>query len=137
MNCQWEHFYHEADVGIRGIGATLDQAFAGAAQGMMAAITQAAIEPKQEITINCEAPEPELLLVDWLNALIYEIATRNMLFSDFEVSIEGNRLVARCRGEPIDPARHHPGVEVKGATYTELSVRRQGDHWIAQTVVDV
>lgn len=40
-------------------------------------------------------------------------------------------------GERVDPARHRPAVEVKGATYTELKVAREGELWVAQCVVDV
>jgi tRNA nucleotidyltransferase (CCA-adding enzyme) len=79
-----------------------------------------------------------LLLVDWLDTLIYEMATRNMLFSRFEVHLEGEHLSAQVWGEALDSVRHHPAVEVKGATYTALKVARQPDgNWLAQCVVDV
>ncbi len=79
-----------------------------------------------------------MLLVDWLNALIYEMATRRMLFSRFDVSIEGERLSATAWGEEVDVERHQPTVEIKGATYTALEVRQGADgRWIAQCVVDV
>lgn len=89
------------------------------------------------MAIRCEAPDPEFLLVDWLNALIYEMATRHMLFSRYEVRIEGDRLEATAWGEPVDRSRHQPAVEPKGATFTALQVARQGEEWIAQCVVDV
>ena len=41
------------------------------------------VAPTQSVPIVCEAPDDELLLVDWLNALVYEMATRKMLFSRF------------------------------------------------------
>jgi len=90
------------------------------------------------VTIRCDAPDDELLLVDWLNALIFEMASRHMLFSRFEVNLEGQNLNARAWGEAVDPERHQPVVEIKGATYTELIVA-QRDHgqWLAQCVVDV
>jgi SHS2 domain-containing protein len=73
-----------------------------------------------------------------LNALIYEMATRHMLFARFEVKIRGDVLKARVWGEAIDVARHQPTVEIKGATFTELRVWRSGDGlWHAQCVVDV
>ena len=76
--------------------------------------------------------------MDWLNVLIYEMATRNMLFSRFEVHLEDSRLTAQVWGEALDVGRHHPAVEVKGATYTELKVAQQtGGGWLAQCVVDV
>lgn len=138
MSNHWEHFIHEADIGVRGIGASKAEAFAEAAMALTAVITEPEnISPRDEIEIHCGAPDDELLLVDWLNALIYEMATRNMLFSRFEVNITGTQLNAHCWGEPLDPPRHQPVVEIKGATYTELLVRQHDDYWIAQTVVDV
>lgn len=136
---RWSHFSHQADVGIRGEGATLAEAFAAAAEAMTAVITEPqSVEPRETVSIRCNAPEPELLLVDWLNALIYEMATRRMLFSCFEVAIDGNHLHATAWGEPVDVARHQPAVEVKGATYTALEVRQQADgRWSAQCVLDV
>ncbi|MBI3480426.1 MAG: archease [Nitrosomonadales bacterium] len=139
INAHWEHFPHQADVGVRGIGATLEQAFEQAALALTAVITDLAIvAPAETIRLSCAAPDVELLLVDWLNVLIYEMATRNMLFSRFAVHLEGNLLTAQAWGEAIEMARHHPAVEIKGATYTELKVAQQPDRsWVAQCVVDV
>jgi tRNA nucleotidyltransferase (CCA-adding enzyme) len=135
----WEHFYHMADIGVRGRGQTLAEAFEQVAMAMTAVITEPEqIQPQQAIDISCSAPDQELLLVDWLNALIYEMATRKMLFSRFEVILEAQQLTARAWGEKIDISRHQPTVEIKGATYTELKVAQQADgSWLAQCVVDV
>lgn len=135
----WELFAHEADVGVRGVGATLGEAFAGAATAMTAAICDPArVGAGDTVKIECAAPDAETLLVDWLNALVYEMATRRMLFSRFEVTIEDNQLSATAWGEPVDVARHQPAAEIKGASYCELEVRQDPDgHWRAQCVVDV
>lgn len=135
----WEHFPHEADIGVRGIGSTKEEAFEGAGLALTTVITDlATVAPMQAVSITCGAPDEELLLVDWLNALVYEMATRKMLFSRFTVRFNGHSLHATAWGEPIEIARHQPAVEVKGATYTELSVKRDGQgRWVAQCVVDV
>lgn len=135
----WEHFPHEADMGVRGIGASLEQAFEQAALALTAVVADpVAVIPETMIQLACEAPDVELLLVDWLNALVFEMATRRMLFSRFEVHLEGEHLDANVWGEALDVTRHHPAVEVKGATYTALKVARQADgSWLAQCVVDV
>ena len=135
----WEHFPHGADIGVRGFGASLSEAFEQAALAMTAVVADpAAIEPRTRVAIGCEAPDPELLLVDWLNALVYEMAERNMLFGRFEVKTDGRELKGAAWGEPVDVPRHRPAVEIKGATYTELHVRQREDGgWIAQCVVDV
>jgi len=135
---RWEHYEHGADLGVRGFGPTLAQAFEQAALALTAAVTDpGAVRPLERVEIACEAPDAELLLAGWLNALVYEIATRRMLFSKFQVFLEGTLLRAGAWGEPIDVARHHPAVEVKGATFTTLRVARHDDGWVAQTVVDV
>lgn len=136
---RWQHFPHDADVGVRGIGETLEEAFEQAAVALVAVITDpACVEPKEPVAINCEAPDRELLLVDWLNAIVFEMASRKMLFGRFEVTIRGSRLDGTAWGEPVDRARHRPAVEVKGATYTGLRVERQADGtWVAECVVDV
>lgn len=135
----WEHFAHEADVGVRGIGPTREAAFEQGALALMHAIGDPArVEPREVVEIACEAPDDALLFVDWLNALVFEVATRAMLFARFEVRIDGNHLTGRAWGEPIDAARHEVTVEVKGATYTDLRVGpRPGGGWLAQCVVDV
>ncbi len=126
-------------MGVRGWGPTKEQAFEQAACALTAVVTDlATVEPKQSVTFECQAPDDELLFVDWLNGLIYEMATRKLLFSRFQVSITGDRLRATAWGETADTARHQPAVEVKGATYTALRVvQERPDRWIAQCIVDV
>lgn len=136
---RWEHFSHQADIGVRGQGATVAEAFEQAALALTAVIADPAdVAPLDMIRICCDASDAELLLADWLNALIYEMATRNMLFSRFDVHLDGSHLAAQVWGEPLEVARHRPAVEVKGATYTELKVAQLPDGgWLAQCVVDV
>ena len=135
----WTHFEHRADMGVAGYGASPAEAFEQAALALTAIICDPAqVRPAQAIPIHCEEPDLELLFVDWLNALIYEMAVRHLLFSRFRVELEGAVLRGQAWGEPIDPERHQPAVEIKGATYTALAVRRENaGHWVARCVVDV
>jgi tRNA nucleotidyltransferase (CCA-adding enzyme) len=136
---RWEHFAHDADIGVRGIGWTKEAAF----EQVALALTGVVADPQSvnrtvSIGITCEAPSLEDLLVDWLNALVYEMSTRQMLFGAFVVAIDEPALTATAWGERVDQIRHDPAVEIKGATYTALQVTRETDgRWIAQCVVDV
>lgn len=135
---RWEHFAHEADMGVRGYAPTRQGAFEQAALALTAVVADpASVVAREPVTIECEGPDDELLFAEWLNRLVYEMATRRMLFSRFAVTLDGNRLAATAWGERVDVARHHPAVEVKGATYTALRVAHEADGWVAQTVVDV
>lgn len=136
---EWQLFPHDADVGVRGLGPTREAAFAQAACALTAALTDLElVEAQHCVEIACEAPDDELLLVDWLNALVFEMATRKMLFRRFAIRIENGRLEAKAWGEPIEVARHQPAAEAKGATLTALKVARAPDgRWLAQCVIDV
>jgi cytidylate kinase len=136
---RWEHFPHQADVGIRGIGKTISQAFEQAALALTAVITDLEkISLKKNIEVSCEAIDHEMLLVEWLNRIIYEMDCHQMLFSKFEVSIHDNMLSALLFGEKINQKRHKPAVEVKAATYNSLRVHcHNGGTWTAECVIDV
>ena len=112
-------------MGIRGFGRTKQEAFEQAALALTAIITDLkTIEVKEQIEFVCEAQiEDELLLVEWLNALLYEMATRQMLFGRFE-------WVGRGRIMNF--------IEVKAATYCDLKVKcDENQGWSAQCIVDV
>ena len=140
-SASWSHFDHDADIGVRGGGLTPAVAFEQAALALTAVITEAPVAAAEAVTVTCAAPDAETLFVDWLNALVFEMATRRMLFGRFKVEIRQDgecRLDGQAWGEKVDRLRHRPSVEVKGATFTALSVHQDADGlWRAQCVVDV
>jgi len=121
------------------MGATRAAAFEQAAVALTAVVTDPErVVARDAVTVSCTCPDPEMLFVDWLNALIYEMATRRMLFRRYEVHIDGDRLSGTAWGEPVDVSRHEPAAETKGATLTALSVNRDAaGRWVAQCVIDV
>lgn len=134
----WDLTPHGSDIGVRGRGETVEEAFEQAAVALTAIVTDPeGVRETTPVRLVSEAPGHELLLVEWLNAVIYAMAVEKMLFRRFEVSILGDFLSATAWGEPVDVGRHQPAVEPKGATYTGLSVRGEGGGWVAECVVDV
>lgn len=135
----WEDFPHGADIGVRGWGPDLATAFEQAALALTAAVADLEnVNAETAVDVTCGAPDQGLLLVEWLNTVIYEMAVRRMLFSRFVVTIEGGQLAGRLWGERVDRQRHRPAAEPKGATLTALDVRELAEGgWVAQCVVDV
>ncbi|MBW2037705.1 MAG: archease [Deltaproteobacteria bacterium] len=137
---RWEHFQHQADIGIRGIGATAEEAFEEAGKALIAVMCDVEkIEPKREVEAECDGDDLEMLFADWINSIIFYISAERMLFSEFEVEIDegGRHLKGIMRGREIDLNRDEIAVEVKAATYAMLKAAKQGDVWVAQCVVDV
>ena len=88
----WELFPHDADTGVRGYGPTVEAAFEQSASALTGVITDPAkVVPTQRIRVVCEGGDPDQLLFDWLNTIIFEMATRHMLFGRFEVTFDGAR----------------------------------------------
>jgi tRNA nucleotidyltransferase (CCA-adding enzyme) len=138
LGASWELFPHDADIGVRGVGPTLESAFEQAALALKAIVTDAEVRPAAAAEVKCQASDVGLLFVDWLNAIIYEMAVRRMIFGRSSVRIDGDTLSAVLWGEPVDRERHAPACEPKGATYTALDVGRLPNGlWSAACVVDV
>ncbi len=109
---------HTADIGLTAYGKTLADAFANAAYGMfsiIAGLRNVKETESREVELNDE--EPETLLFDWLNSLLYFFDVETLLFKRFDVKLfDGTGLRATCYGEKYDPLRHQIKLGVKSAT---------------------
>jgi len=135
----WSHFEHDADIGLCATSATREGLFEEIGRALTAVVTDPVdVRLEETVDVHCEATDDALLMVDWLNALIYEMATRRMVFGKWRVNLRGTILDAYVEGEALDRDRHKPVVEIKGATYTALAVERdESGNWYGQCVVDV
>lgn len=134
----YETFEHEADIGIRGFGRTIEEAFSHAALALYSIMVDVeAVEPRERRELRVEAGDPELLLLEWLNGLLALSDIERMVFSRFQVRISGSSLEGEAWGEALDRDRHKAHVEVKAATLHMLSVKKEQGRFVAQCVVDV
>ncbi|HVM44463.1 MAG TPA: archease [Candidatus Thermoplasmatota archaeon] len=133
----YAYFEHTADVGIRAWGATLDEAFANAARGLVAQMVD--VEHARavgEARLEVEAESLERLLFAFLDEVLDLFYTRLWVIVEAEVRLEGEtRLVATLRGEAYDAARHGHVHEIKAMTYHGLEVRR--DPPDVRVIVDI
>jgi SHS2 domain-containing protein len=131
---------HTADFGVLAKGDTLADVFVQAALGMFSFILAEPekVQEREVREVEVTAPDREVLLVNWLNELVYLLEVEGMLFRRFEiVEMDGRHLRARCYGEKIDPARHRLKIGVKSATYHMLQVRKRKDGWHARVILDI
>ena len=136
-NSSFTYFDHDADVGVIGRGATIEEAFESAARAtfaIMADLEQ--VRPADTIALDFEEADAEIALVRWLNLLITLAREHRMTFCRFWVEKDGVHWRGGASGEPWRPGIDR-GVEVKGATLTMLCVRQDTAGWEARCVVDV
>jgi SHS2 domain-containing protein len=133
---------HTADLGIEVTAGDLGELFVDAAAGLCDAITEVGlVEPRRERSFELRAEALDLLLVSWLEELLFHFDTGGELYPRGEAVVEesGGRwsVRARLQGETFEPGRHPLKVQVKAITYHGLEVRREGESWRARVIFDI
>ncbi|MCJ7514383.1 MAG: archease [Dehalococcoidia bacterium] len=135
----FEVIEHTADIGIVAYGADIKQVFANAALGLfnlMADLDNLKEGVKREIELSAE--DVEVLLVEWLNELIYITEVEHIIFKRFEINEFSNtRLKATCFGEKIKPGQHKLKREIKAATYHMLKLNKEDGSYKVQIIFDI
>lgn len=133
-----EHYFdHDADIGIIGRGNSLEQSFEDAAKTMFALMGDlSSIQTRKTITVNFEESDAELALITWLNLLIGQAQAHHLLLCQFHIKRQGSVWQGKAAGEHWRPQLKR-GIEVKGATFTMLSIKQVDDLWEVRCVVDV
>lgn len=128
---------HTADIGLVAYGNSLAEAFGNAAYGMFSIIADlGTVREIESRRLDISEKDPEDLLFEWLNSLLYLFDVETLLFKRFDIShLDENSLQAVCYGERYDPSRHRLKLGVKAATYHMLKVDRAKNR--VQVIFDV
>ena len=140
MNKDFEVIEHTADIGIRAYGIDLSKAFTNAARGMFSLITDLAkVNEVLYRDVEITAPDREILLVKWLNELVYLFDAELILFTRFHIgTLTDTGFQARCYGEKVDKSRHELKRGIKSATYHMLKVEKKNDYdYQVQVLFDI
>ena len=133
----YEVLDHTADVKFRVRGRTLADAFAEAARAICETMTPNCTPAGVERRIEVESDDPGSLLADFLSEILYLSDAGSIAFCSFEVEIHGNRLTALCQGEEFRREKHGGGAEIKGISYSGLSIYREGESYVLEIIADV
>lgn len=130
---------HTADACFKLWGTSLADIFVQGAHALTSLMTdRRRLKNRQVMEVEVAAMDQEVLLVDWLNYLLYLYDTKSFFAKDIDIlEISANQLKARLAGEELDPARHILKTGVKAATYHRLTIRRQDSGWEATVIFDL
>jgi len=131
-----------SDLSFVARGATPEAVFAAAAEALLTATVEApeAIAARERRSLALEEPDLELLLLRFLNELIYRRDAESLLLrpEQLEIMRDGSaRLTAELVGEAVDAKRHALSTDVKAATAYALRVRETSNGWEANVTLDV
>ncbi len=129
---------HTADVGLRLTGATPEEVFEAAGEGVATLLGAWFPGAGMERPVETTASDRATLLAAWIDDLLYVHETEDVVFCGFDVELtDDSQLNATVRVGPRD-GRELEGVGIKAATYHRLRFEQQADGtWIAEIYVDV
>jgi len=139
MMKRYEQFPHTADIGVRVFGRDTKELFENAAFAMFDLLAD--LEGlKGDIVKDFEikAPNKEELLVDWLDELLFNFYTNDIIFYKFDVhEVSETGLEAKAFGRPIAANRNRLKTEIKAATYSDLKIVKAGSGLQVEIIFDV
>ena len=141
----WRTVEHTADLAIEVEAVDIEDLFVAAASAI-AGVTRGLEEGSAEgepravsewRDLVLEAQDQETLLVEWLRELLYLLVTEELIFAAAEIEELGETRLAARAGFALVAEPSRVERELKGVTYHDLTVRRQGGSWLARVVFDL
>jgi riboflavin kinase/FMN adenylyltransferase len=134
---RYREIEHTADRALQVWGEDLASLFVGAAKGMyslMGDLNEEGPVATRWSEVSLEAEDREILLVEWLNELLFLAETEEVLFVDFQIeSLDDGVLTARVGGIPAQVTK----ADIKAATFHDLEIVRDGTGWSTEITFDV
>jgi SHS2 domain-containing protein len=131
----YQEFAHTADWGIHVWAEDLVSLLITAAEGMFD-LLDITTNGKGNQSLTFDLPigtSREVLLVNFLNELLYLVEREEIMFDSFEVKISGGILMARVSGENIISQ----SKEIKAVTFHKLAIEDTVRGVEARIVFDV
>ena len=133
---------HTADVAFEAKGKTLEELFNSCALAVEQTMVKdlKTIKHKERKLIKLKAKNPEELLFNFLQELIFLKDAKLLLFSKFKIKIKQNEdyeLKAEAYGEKLNPEKHELLVDVKAVTYHSYKVEKIKNYWKTFIILDV
>ena len=140
---KFEFLEHTADVYVAAYGKTLEEAFENAALAMFEVMTDTdKVIANVENNVEVEAEDEFALLYTWLEALLVNFETKNMVYSQFQIASieeteEGFRIKAAVWGEKFNAEKHMQRVGVKAITYHRMETLKEYNKVTLEFILDI
>jgi len=128
---------HTADIKIEARAPTKEMLFSEACNALMQIMYGKDRRSRDTIELVVDADDTEALLADFLSEVLFRSEVDGLVFSDAEVHIDGSHLHAVMHGELFDRDRHAGGTEVKGISYSGMSITRDTNGYMLEILFDV
>lgn len=143
---------HTADILLEITGASIHELFCEAARALMeilyppretSAYSSIVSIPIMVSTNNDEEKNGnedesyELLVQAFLSELLFLTETEYIVFSEYDITIETEKIHGVVRGVPFDPTLHSGGIGVKGISHSDLTIQKRQNKYILTIIFDI
>ena len=129
-----------ADAAFEAYGKTLEELFESCALATFEVMVETkSVKQIKQKKISIKDKNLEDLLFDFLSELIYLKDAMKTFFTKFDLSIKKNKryeLSGTLWGDIIDYEKQKIRQDVKAVTYHLLEIKKTGDKWRAQVILD-
>jgi len=119
-------------------GKTLNELFKNVAIATFdTMVKRSSITPKLKREIKIENKDPEKLLFDFIEELIYIKDAEYLIFKDFTIKIKDNKLKAVLEGDKINHKKQILLTDVKAITLHKFSLKKLKNSYTATMILDI
>ena len=132
-----------ADIAFEAVGKDLPQVFENAGDALINVMIEnlEAIQPRETRPVELHNSALDLLLIDYLQELIYYKDSQQLLLRAHDLEItkqdEDWHLSGLLKGERLDSRRHPLLVDVKAVTLHNFSLKQNDHGWRAHVILDI
>jgi len=132
-----------ADIAFIADGITLKEMFESAAiattNTMVKDVKRIELKDKKHIALTEDSIEK--LLFNFLQEIVYLKDAEQLIFGRYEIEINEKKgaysLLCDASGEKLDMKKHELVVDIKAITYHKFEVKKEGNKWISQVILDI
>lgn len=131
-------FSHTADIGLNVYAKTIKDIFKNAAEGMFSLLSSSVNKNKAiKKEFSVKGYDPENILVNWLNELLYLAYSEKALFHSYKIiSLGKNSLTALVNGFKMYKDVSFP-YEIKSVTYHNIKIKKTKTGYRTQVIFDI
>jgi len=129
---------HTADIKFQAFGKTIEEVFENSALAMFNSMSDEKVKEKKSFKINVKGKDFESLLYNFLEELLFLFDSEYFFMSKVK-SIKIDKKNFKLNAEVIgdDAKNYEIHIDIKAITYNEMFVKKEGDKFISQVVMDV
>lgn len=137
MEKKYEFLEHTADIKFQAFGKSVEDVFKNSALAMFNSMYDGKVKDKKSFKINVKGKDYESLLYNFLEELLFLFDSENFFVSDIKnIKITNDfKLSAEISGDDAENYEIH--IDIKAITYNEMFVKKEGNKFISQVVLDV